>query len=115
MLQAGKASMVPVLLGSNKNEGSTFITRPPRNLEQFVEFFNVTFGKRHNDRDDCRKVVWLTFVALHLVCFGRGVYFQEIRRAAPSHTSTCPLLLRATMVFTTQANMPSATSISGAQ
>jgi hypothetical protein len=30
LLLEGKAVVVPVLLGSNKNEGSTFITQPPR-------------------------------------------------------------------------------------
>ena len=46
MLVAGKAAAVPVLLGSNKNEGSTFITHPPRDLLQFEEFFNTTFGNK---------------------------------------------------------------------
>ena len=46
MLVAGKAVPVPVLLGSNKNEGSTFITHPPRDLRQFEEYFNTTFGNK---------------------------------------------------------------------
>jgi para-nitrobenzyl esterase len=44
LLLAGKAADVPVLLGSNKNEGSTFLNHPPRSSHDFSEFFNATFG-----------------------------------------------------------------------
>ena len=46
LLEAGKAAMVPVLLGSNKNEGSTFVTRPPRTATDFTKYFDTTFGAK---------------------------------------------------------------------
>ena len=44
LLLAGKAASVPVLIGSNKNEGSTFLNSPPRDETGFYNFFNTFFG-----------------------------------------------------------------------
>ena len=37
LLEAGKVAPVAVLLGSNKDEGSTFITHPPKTVPDFYE------------------------------------------------------------------------------
>ena len=38
LLEAGKVAPVAVLLGSNKDEGSTFITHPPKTVPDFYEY-----------------------------------------------------------------------------
>ena len=38
LLEAGKVATVAVLLGSNKDEGSTFITHPPKTVPDFYEY-----------------------------------------------------------------------------
>ena len=44
ILAAGKAAHVPVLLGSNKNEGSTFLNHHIEK-DDFDEFFTQYFGR----------------------------------------------------------------------
>ena len=45
LLETGRAAHVPVLLGSNLNEGSTFITGHIGDERDFEEYFNKTFGE----------------------------------------------------------------------
>ena len=43
LLEAGKVATVAVLLGSNKDEGSTFITHPPKTVPDFYEYTHAAF------------------------------------------------------------------------
>ena len=51
LLETGRAAHVPVLLGSNLNEGSTFITGHIGDEREFEEYFNKTFGETSGKED----------------------------------------------------------------